>query len=311
VSLLPPDIRGPIEEGIANRQGGEVIVRSNALVARIFVCDGGVAWVNCSHVPSRLSDVLQREAGISRSDLNDVVEACRESGSQFGETLVQWGLIGQDMLRRCLQVHNRTHLIGVLQMPAPRMAMFIPHERSYDSEFLFSLDELVAHMPGPPVPEPSELDLDDVAEALASAAQRVQNSRLVTLVDLRRGAPVAVWPEHPDAHPLAVSLTDLVQEWMHGDSVTRLESGLRSSGLDDGRFAQKVVAPADDAVHAFVRSRVQPHLVMAVVVPAPYNLGLVLAMATRASDDFDERLRDAGVVDDDLNATASRQGGVS
>lgn len=141
--MLPDSLLLPLQEGIANHVGGEVIARSDDVIGRVYLYEGLVAWVTCSNVRQRLKDVLITAGGLREEDLTEVVREAQKSGTHFGETLVSWGLLDQDQLRRCLLLHNARHLSGLAGLPAGARALFVPQERRYSRAFLFPLQELL------------------------------------------------------------------------------------------------------------------------------------------------------------------------
>ena len=97
---VPPAVDRAIHEALADREGGEVIVRTGSQVGRLYVCREAVAWVTCDTVRTRLRDILEEDAGIDREALNAVVGECQHTRKNFGETLLDWGLLDEETLRR-------------------------------------------------------------------------------------------------------------------------------------------------------------------------------------------------------------------
>lgn len=160
---IPEDLRATLGEALAST-GGEVVIRCAAGVSRIHLHKGRIAWVTSPTLPVRLTDRLLRDGRVAREVLLDVLKECQEQRLNFAETLVTWGLLERDYLRTVLIEHNAEHLRAVFLLPSPRMAMFVPQARSYQSDFLFDLEDLIPADPDPTV-DLVELDVVDIVDS--------------------------------------------------------------------------------------------------------------------------------------------------
>jgi hypothetical protein len=170
--LLSPPARSSsltlaaFEEALAS-PGGEVVVRRDEAVGRIFVQRGRVAWVHVSTEPGSLGELIDPEAGISKDELRAVVEECQRTRRSFSEVLVEWGLTDRARLRERLKRWASRKLQLILHLEHPSV-VFIPGAREYADDLTFSLDEL-ALRDAPERPANAAESLLDAAPASASA----------------------------------------------------------------------------------------------------------------------------------------------
>ncbi len=143
-------VRTVLHEALESKLGGEVVVRSTSVSGRIFVVARKVAWAVLNG-PGALnfSSVLIRERVVSREDVEQVVAECRQSGGNFCETLVTWGLVPRDTMRDLLRRHMSEQLEALLSL-TDAQAMFVPQPRTYSSQLTYGLDELISTVAKPP-----------------------------------------------------------------------------------------------------------------------------------------------------------------
>jgi len=126
---------------MASREGtGEVIVRSRTHMARVLFHQGKVAWVQLSG-GTPLSLLLAR-LGVSEGDARLVLEECRSKKLPFKDTMVGWGLVEQEQLRRCFQEEFALRLGTVVGLSATS-AFFVPGEQTFQSGFSYAIEELM------------------------------------------------------------------------------------------------------------------------------------------------------------------------
>jgi CheY-like chemotaxis protein len=150
--------------------GGEVVVRREEAVGRIFVHEGRIAWAHVSTEPGALYELIEPEMAVSKDDLRGVVEECRKTRKSFTEVLIERGLTDRARHRERLQRWIERKLDAILHMPHP-MVTFVPEARAYARDLTFALDEVLVR---PPPPEPSAAG--EAVARLASTPASVQAS---------------------------------------------------------------------------------------------------------------------------------------
>lgn len=141
-----PTVASALAEAIAREGGGEVVVRCGDDVGRVYVWRGRIAWAYLTGDRRVLTQSLIEDHGLSAQELREVLEDCKRSGRNFGETLVEWGLMSRENFQEALRRHVADRLRAVLALPDP-LAMFVPQARAYDGSFTFTLDELLTAQP--------------------------------------------------------------------------------------------------------------------------------------------------------------------
>ncbi|NVJ07234.1 hypothetical protein HUW63_18550 [Myxococcus sp. AM001] len=168
-----------LHEALESKLGGEVVVRSTSVSGRIFVVARKVAWAVLNG-PGALnfSSVLIRERVVSREDVEQVVAECRQSGGNFCETLVTWGLVPRDTMRDLLRRHMSEQLEALLSL-TDAQAMFVPQPRTYSSQLTYGLDELI------PLKEESEV-MANVKQTLEETL-KIEGAFAACLADSKSG----------------------------------------------------------------------------------------------------------------------------
>lgn len=117
---------------------GEVIVRNPQQVGRVLYHRGRVIWVQLSG--GAPVQTLLAELGVTSRDAQAVLEECRKRRLPFNDTLVSWGLVEPEALRRRFLIEFTRRLESILALPAA-LAFFAPTTHSFESGFSYALDE--------------------------------------------------------------------------------------------------------------------------------------------------------------------------
>jgi hypothetical protein len=129
-------------EAITWGKGGEVVLRSGEHTGRVFFVGGRIAWVVASTIKKTFFGYLVENTELTRDDLREVYDACKKSGDNFGETIVEWGLLDEATLRVHLLSHVSENLVEILSWPALH-SMFVPDQRPYKGALTFDLEEVL------------------------------------------------------------------------------------------------------------------------------------------------------------------------
>lgn len=133
--------RAALVEALRHPTGGEVVVRSGDIVGRIFVHRGDIAWAYSTAMKGTLLQALERE-GLDPKAIRSAFDQCRVSGRNFGEELVRLGMLDRVRMREVLRLHVRERLRSIVSLPDANV-LFAPADRAYQSDFTFSLRELL------------------------------------------------------------------------------------------------------------------------------------------------------------------------
>lgn len=278
--LVPPELVSPLLEGL--RVGsGEVVVRAAGRTSRIFLARGAIAWVVSDEVPYRLSHVLETMASIPRATMRPIVEECRRTGANFGETLLKRGLVDTATLRHCMLQHNAHHFLGLLRLGDEIDASFTPRNRSYGSELLFDVPELleaVARLMGSvPAPVPELLgSLQELGEsvrgcrALVALSSETSSSSRSTVLAAWPAAALEVGPSLEVGRATADLLDGSVAHAVLGGDERLLPS------VDPGEI-REIVLMDEHGFRVLLRTPDRPQLALLAVVDGSSNLGLVLS----------------------------------
>ncbi|MBI5544666.1 MAG: hypothetical protein HY901_12310 [Deltaproteobacteria bacterium] len=190
-SQLRPDhqkLLASIDEALACPVSGEVIVRSGDESGRIFAAGRQIAWVSASRAKRTLGDHLA-ERGVARSDLRQVFEECRKSGTNFAEAIVEWGLLDRPTLREALLKHISTSFLEILRWPSLRL-LVVPSTRVYRGTLTFALTEILAATAGHDPSKPShsrsiENGTTGAATALPTITKEMQVNLDLQLKELK------------------------------------------------------------------------------------------------------------------------------
>ncbi len=140
----PEEVVQILRAGVSRRYSGELRLVATTGSGQVCLYNGGIAWVQCTTWPEHLGDVLAREAGIGRLDLDRAMDYCRETGGKLGHALVRLGLIDYACLRRCLGLHVAAHLKDLLALDGQLRGRFdFVVDRHYDRALTFALAEVL------------------------------------------------------------------------------------------------------------------------------------------------------------------------
>lgn len=139
----PREVLSAIEDACDQQASGEVVVRSQEVVGRVYIHRGRLAWAHCTSRNMSLAEFLITEWGADADDVRFAFTHCRQSGGNFAETLIEFGMLERDEMRSVLECHIRAHLEAVRELPQPDV-LFLPQSRVYNSDLLFDLDEVVS-----------------------------------------------------------------------------------------------------------------------------------------------------------------------
>ena len=155
VTLTPP--RGAadtaervLKEALVAGAQGEIVVRGQHGIGRVYIDHGKVAWAHCSSASSpgarSLTEAIVRAQGATLSEVRDAFVACRANGQNIAEYLIEKGVVSRTNMRAILGRHIQAHLIGVSTLENPEV-LFLPQTRTYGSDLLFSAAELFGDDP--------------------------------------------------------------------------------------------------------------------------------------------------------------------
>ena len=163
-------------EATRSERGGEVVVRSGEKTSRVFFVAGRIAWVTASTVKRTFTDYLLEKTGLQKEEVQEVFEECRRSGANFGETIVEWNLLGEEQLRRLLLEHLTDCLLEVFCWD-PVDSMFVPEERTYKGSLTFDLEELLENV----LAHDSDGRLPFAGHAVADILEQLRTDREPTM----------------------------------------------------------------------------------------------------------------------------------
>lgn len=204
--------------------GGELVIRSGDVCARVLFAERKVAWVHHMDGSGSLLDALAPEAGIDPDTARAVVQECRRSGAGLSETLASWGLVDRAKLRNAMRLWIGRKLTAMCTLPEPQV-LFLPSNFKSSPELLFELDE--------------------VLEAETHPAQtRGASERAPTELGEKRPTliPAGAWSSaflEPQVPSVEVKL--LLEHCMAGEGVLGVVVLDRSSGLCLGRLGIELV----------------------------------------------------------------------
>ncbi|MBN1961912.1 MAG: response regulator [Deltaproteobacteria bacterium] len=140
--LLPLKV---LYEAHINDANGEVVVRCGAKSARIFLSNNKIAWIVNGSMGMTFSRFLVQHAHLKSEDLEAVYSEARRTRRNFGEVIVDWGLVAKDALRQHLLEYNAYSLLDLFTWPQSE-AMFIPDAKVFHGTLTFDLGEILRSM---------------------------------------------------------------------------------------------------------------------------------------------------------------------
>ncbi len=129
-----------LREALRSEVGGEVVAKYEMHTARIYVLKGHVVWATASTVPRTLGRQLIDSKLLSETDLSAVVAECKRTGANFAETVVSWGLLDMESIRKVLLKHVAEGLLQPFSWPS-LVTMFVPSNRPYAGSLTFDIAE--------------------------------------------------------------------------------------------------------------------------------------------------------------------------
>lgn len=267
---IPQTLQEPLQEALVNDYGGEVVVRGGPNKGRIYVFKGSIAWITCDTIATRLRDVLAEQANLAQEDLEAALKESHASRRNFGETLIQWGLIDETQLRACLLTHNAAHFTGLVAFGERAQAMFVPQDRKYSGRLLYSLEEVVRTADAL-----ARAPTEQLAE-LRSTHTVVPNCDFV-FFSRGRGHTPRIHPEDVVSADLLDRMTRAAQDMMNRHRFAALEPA------EDGpQPPRELVLFGPGGFCLLRRARRDPRALYGIACTRVRNLGLSLGMARSA-----------------------------
>jgi DNA-binding response OmpR family regulator len=131
-----------LKQGEAQNVHGEVIAIQDDKSARFFFYQGKIAWINATTLKKTLLNHLVDNSNLNIEELKAVFNESKKSGGNFGETIVEWGLLEEEAFRGLLIDHIAEAFSEVLMWQELHV-IFVPDKRRYQGRFLFGVDEVL------------------------------------------------------------------------------------------------------------------------------------------------------------------------
>lgn len=123
---------------------GEFICASNAAEVHVYLQRGRIAWATDSEHRFAFASHLQEVAGIGAEEFRHVVEECRRDKLPLGETLVAWGLVSWEGVRRSLSHQIELALVLLARIDRAQAVFLERAYGSYDERLTFDLCDFVS-----------------------------------------------------------------------------------------------------------------------------------------------------------------------
>lgn len=169
--------------------GGELVVRAPEGSARVYLVGGRVAWAHVGGAQAGLIAVLRARGLVQRSDLEAVLEECRQTGENFCEVLVAWGLVERAALNELKRSDFSDVLARIAAFRTPT-ALFVPQALTFRGAITYSLEELGAEGRASRATTPARLDVEALTASLAEA-MTIDGAIGAALVDHETGRALA------------------------------------------------------------------------------------------------------------------------
>jgi hypothetical protein len=124
---------------------GEVVLRSGDATGHIFFAGGKIAWATASNLKRTFTDYMVEEAKLEAEALKQVFEECKRTGQNFGETIIEWGLLDEPSLRKFLLEQISATVLEVFTWTTLD-SMFVPGRRTYKGSLTFDVPEVLANV---------------------------------------------------------------------------------------------------------------------------------------------------------------------
>jgi hypothetical protein len=130
------------QEATSWGKGGEVVLRCGADTGRVFFAGGKIAWATVSTIKKTFTQYLVEQTSLGDEEAKEAFEDCKRTGRNFGETIVEWGLIDEASLRQLLLQHMSATLLEIFCWPDVE-SMFMPDEKPYKGSLTFDFMEIL------------------------------------------------------------------------------------------------------------------------------------------------------------------------
>lgn len=130
------------QEAVSWGKGGEVVLRCGPDTGRVFFAGGKIAWATVSTVKKTFTQYLVEQTDLGEEEAREAFEDCKRTGKNFGETVVEWGLIDEATLRQLLLQHMSACLLEIFCWPEVE-SMFMPDEKPYKGSLTFDFLEIL------------------------------------------------------------------------------------------------------------------------------------------------------------------------
>ncbi|MFC1612157.1 response regulator [Myxococcota bacterium] len=126
----------------SSRSRGELIVQGDSLEVHVFFLDGSVVWATSSQAKHAFSRFLVERHGIDPAGITQVVELCRRTGGNIGETLIASKVATLEQVRDSLRSQIREAL-ATLHDIASSHSVFLTRNTQYSTDLCFQLEDVM------------------------------------------------------------------------------------------------------------------------------------------------------------------------
>ena len=130
------------QEAASWGKGGEVVLRCGPDTGRVFFAEGRIAWATVSTIKKTFTQYLVEQTEVGEEEAKEAFEDCKRTGKNFGETIVEWGLIDEATLRQLLLQHMSATLLEIFCWPDME-SMFMPDEKPYKGSLTYDFMEIL------------------------------------------------------------------------------------------------------------------------------------------------------------------------
>jgi CheY-like chemotaxis protein len=123
-------------------EDGEVVVRSNDAVGRIFFSKGKAAWATHSRGSGIFMNLLRERSGLDKSALSKAAILCRREGFNIIDIIVQKGVLDEESMKGIL-LESISSILGDMLDWNPCKALFLPVARPFEGNFSFPFEEVL------------------------------------------------------------------------------------------------------------------------------------------------------------------------
>jgi hypothetical protein len=130
------------QEATSWGKGGEVVLRCGADTGRVFFAEGRIAWATVSTIKKTFTQYLVEQTSLGDEEAKEAFEDWKRTGKNFGETIVEWGLLDEAYLRPPLLQNMSATLLEIFCWPDVE-SMFMPDEKPYKGSLTFDFMEIL------------------------------------------------------------------------------------------------------------------------------------------------------------------------